>query len=290
MAKGTNSLGIFRRTDEIISDFLGLRHGETLNQKTTCRRLSSTPLEKPRFERLVSDLYERIEKNRSERSPSKSNWQPRRQTYLNPENKSPEVLLERAIAILGRREILGGWYNQIPVASGLVDDRADKRAAIDLLLLEDGRAEFVELKWESDSPVFAAFEILLYGLAYLFARVNRKTLGYLEKPLMSVSEVSLRVLAPHAYYTGYNLTWLEQGLDEGVRTLATKKTDGVLPMGFGFLAFPQVFAPDFSPPYATGNEVRQKFDPPEDAEACQSLVSAMSNLEPAFPSGEREHS
>ncbi len=106
MAEGTNSRSIFRKTDEIISDFLGLQHGETLKQKTTCRRLSSTPIEKPKFERLVSDLYERIEKNRSERPPSKSNWQPRRQTYLNSENKSPEVLLERAIAILGAREIL----------------------------------------------------------------------------------------------------------------------------------------------------------------------------------------
>ena len=98
MAEGTNSRSIFRKTDEIISDFLGLRHGETLKQKTTCRRLSSTPIQNPRFEKLVSDLYERIEKNRSERLPSKSNWQPRRQTNLKRVNESPEVLLERAIA------------------------------------------------------------------------------------------------------------------------------------------------------------------------------------------------
>ena len=421
MAKGTGDRSIFKGTDEEIYSFLGLGDGETTDQISTCRRLTSAPKGIPSFDTLLSNLYGLIEGNRRQRmpsltQPSQENWRTndKRQTSLSKKNRSPEVLLERAIALLGEHGELEDWFNQVPVASGLIDHEADKRAAIDLLrfngehgefvelkwesntpvfaafeillyglvylyarvnrktlgylekplmsvcevslrvlaprayytdyhlewleqglfqvLLEraiallgehgeledwfnqvpvasglidheaDKRAaidllrfngehgEFVELKWESNTPVFAAFEILLYGLVYLYARVNRKTLGYLEKPLMSVCEVSLRVLAPRAYYTDYHLEWLEQGLDEGIRTLAVKKTDGALSMGFGFLAFPQDFASDISPPYATGKEVHQKFDPPMDAEACRSLVSAMDNLEPAFRSGGREHS
>ena len=289
MVEGAQSPSIFRGTDEIISLFLDLRHGETLKQKSAYRRLAAAPKGMSCFETLVSDLYGRIEGNWCGRMPSRENWRRRRQTRLDPSNRSEEVLLERAIAILGERGILEDWFNQVPVASGLINGRADKRVAIDLLRHRYDRAEFVELKWKSDTPVFAAFEILRYGLAYVFARVNRETFGYLEKPLMSVSEVSLRVLAPSAYYTGYDLNWLEQGLGEGVRTLAAKKTDGALSMGFGFLAFPQEFAPDFSPPFVTGEEVLQKFDPPADTEACRSLVSAIRNLKPAFRDAESEY-
>ncbi len=297
MAKDTKDRSIFKGTDEEIYSFLGLGDGETTDQISTCRRLTSAPKGKPTLDTLLSNLYGLIEVNRRERmpsptQPSQENWRinDKRETSLSEKNRSPEVLLERAIARLGKRGELKDWFNQVPVASGLIDHEADKRAAIDLLRFNGDQAEFVELKWESNTAVFAAFEIVLYGLAYLYARVNRKTLGYLEKPLMNVSKVSLRVLAPGAYYTDYHLEWLEQGLDEGIRTLAAKKSDGALSMGFGFLAFPQDFASDLSPPYATGKEVHQKFDPPMDAEACRSLVSAMDNLEPAFRSGGREHS
>ena len=290
MAKGAKDRSIFKGTDEEIYSFLGLAEGKTTDQKSTCRLLTSAPKGMPSFDTLLSNLYGLIEGNRRERMPSRENWRTKRQTYLCGKNRSPEVLLERAIALLGEHGVLSDWFNQVPVASGLIDDKADKRAAIDLMLFKDNHAEFVELKWESNTPVFAAFEILLYGLAYLYSRVNWKELGYLVKPLKRVSEVSLRVLAPRAYYTGYHLEWLEQGLDEGVRTLAAKKTEGALSMGFDFLAFPRDFAPDFNPPYETGEEVLQKFGRSMDAEACRSLVSAMSNLEPAFRSGGGEHS
>ncbi len=295
MAEGAQKRSIFEGSDEKIFSFVGFSDGETWKQKSTCRRLTSAPKKVSSYETWVSNLYDLIEENRSDHTlscetPSRANWCPRRQTGLDPYNRSPEVLLERAIALLGKHKKLQYWFNQVPVASGLRDGRADKRAAIDLLRYRGGRADFVELKWKSDTPVFAAFEILLYGLAYLFARVNRVAFKYQEKRLMHASEVSLRVLAPRAYYTGYHLEWLEQGLDEGVRALAVNKTDGALSMGFTFLAFPRDFARDFRPPFATGEEVRQKFDPPTDAEACRSLVSAMRNLEPVFRSGGREYS
>ena len=282
MARGAKDRSIFKGTDERIHSFLGLGDGKTWKQKSTCLRLSSAPKDMPSFETLVSGLYGLIEENRSDHTPSLENWRITRQLSISPKNSSPEILLERAIARLGEHGELKEWFNQVPVASGLIDDKADKRAAIDLLRHKDNWAEFVELKWKSDTPVFAAFEILLYGLAYLYSRVNRKTLGYLEGPLLSVSKVSLSVLAPRAYYTGYDLEWLEQGLDEGLRTLAAKKTDGALSMGFSFLAFPPDFAPNFEISFKTGQEVRRISSLPKDVEACPFLVSAMSNLEPVW--------
>ena len=212
MTNTTSPKGIFRGTDEIISAFLGLSDGETLKQKKTYRRLALDPNRHQDFDALIADLYGQIERNRTDHPPSKENWRSEAQTTLNPQNRSPEVLLERAIAILGQREILEGWFNQVPVASGLVNDSADKRAAIDLVRHQDDKAEFVELKWESDTPAYAAFEILQYGLAYLFSYVNREAFKYTRKPLMNVKEVSLRVLAPQVYYADSDLTWLGEAL------------------------------------------------------------------------------
>lgn len=92
-------------------------------------------------------LYELIESNRGVRIVSQKNWRVEPQTNISDNNKSKEVILERAIAILGERGILPGWINQVPVASGLVNESADKRAAVDLVFLEVSRATFVELKW-----------------------------------------------------------------------------------------------------------------------------------------------
>jgi hypothetical protein len=124
-----------------------------------------------------------------------------------------------------------GWSNQVPVASGLIDHRLDKRAAIDLVELTDERARFIELKWESDTPAFAAFEVLRYGLAYLFCRVNAAEFGYTGRPLMRVSRVDLQVVAPTAFYEKHDLRWLEQGLDRAVGEFSFQKTSGHLAMG-----------------------------------------------------------
>ena len=188
MVQTTSPEGIFHGTDEIISAFFDLRPKKTLKQKSTYLALESNG--RNNFETLIADLYGQMEKNRTDRSPSQENWRSESQTTLNSKNRSPEVLLERAIAILGERGILEGWFNQVPVASGLVNSSADKRAAIDLVRHRNDRAEFVELKWESDTPAFAAIEILQYGLAYLFSYVNREAFKYTRKPLMNVKEIS----------------------------------------------------------------------------------------------------
>jgi len=279
MASQRSSASIFNGAEEIIFSFLGLEPGKTLKHKSVCRRLSTAPPELLDFETLISGLYEQIESNRSDRKPSRENWRTKRVTTLSDTNRSPEVLLERAIAILGENQVLDEWYNQIPVASGLVDARADKRAAVDLMRLDGDRVEFVELKWGSDTPAFAAFEILLYGLAFLYCYINRVDLGYEITSLMKVKEVSLQVLAPQAYFDGYDFTWLGLGLDAGVRNVTQMVSNGELSMDFGFTSFPS----DFILPFCTGKEVRQFCDP-NNGEGIQALVSAIHNIKPIWPS------
>jgi hypothetical protein len=284
MASQRSSASIFNGTEEIIFSFLGLEPGKTLKHKSVCRRLSSAPPEWLDFETLISGLYEQIERNRSDRIPSRENWRTKRVTTLSDINSSPEVLLERAIAILGEGQVLGEWFNQIPVASGLVDHRADGRAAIDLMRLDGDRVEFVELKWGSDTPAFAAFEILLYGLAFLYCYINRVDLGYENTSLMKVKEVSLQVLAPLVYFGGYNFTWLGLGLDAGIRNLTQTISNGELSMDFGFTSFPS----DFNLPFGTGQEVRQFCDP-KNGEGIQAIVSAIQNIKPIWPSKKAEN-
>lgn len=194
--ENSSSNGIFAGMDETISASLGLRSGETLKHKRVNRRLSDPPSRLPDFPGLVSTLYGLVAANRTGRRPSDQNWRIARRTSISHRNRSPEVLLERAIANLAERGVLDDWYNQIPVASGLVNAYADKRAAVDLMCYRGRRAELVELKWKSDQPAFAAFEILRYGLAFLYAYVNQRELGYQDNPLMGLEEVELRVLAP----------------------------------------------------------------------------------------------
>lgn len=281
MTDNAKSISIFDGTDEIIESALDFRPGEKLKQKSTCRRLASAPLRTPILETLVTDLYERIAGNWPGRIPSRQNWRRERQTYLSPKNKSAEVLLERAIALLGSRGLLEDWFNQVPVASGLIDGKADKRVAVDLVCHQSDSIDFVELKWKSDTPAFAAFEILRYGLVYLFSHVERERFGYQEISFMNVSDVNLRVLAPFEFYDSLDLHWLGHGLNEGLRVLAAKKTDGALSMGFKFLAFPTGFVL----PFKDGEQVLRLKHATDDDDACRAVVSAISNLKPVWDNG-----
>jgi hypothetical protein len=266
-------VSIFDGSDEYIHGFLDLEQNEYLKQKSTCRRLADTGKTASDVETLISKLYGQIAANRTSRAPSKENWRSTCQTRLDADNSSPEVLLERAIAILGEKGIMEGWFNQVPVASGLVDKHADKRAAIDLVHLAGNHATLIELKWKSDTPAFAAFEILQYGLAYLFSYIHRQDFGYEDKELMKVNQVSLRVLAPYCYYDDCNLSWLGQGLDEGIRSLAETITSGAIAMDFGFLAFPS----GFSLPFKTGREVVTQEGLQLNEEQIQLLVAAVAD-------------
>ncbi len=168
-----------------------------------------------------------------------------------------------------------GW-NQVPVASGLVDARHDKRAALDLVKLDDDAARFVELKWESDTPAYAAFEVLRYGLVYLFSRVKAIEFGYVDLPMMRVGRVDLQVLAPAVFFDKHDLGWLEQGLDHALDEFPHQRTSDQLSIGFEFLAFP----PEFELPFRNGAEVRTVCETERPTESALRVCDAFGNLTP----------
>lgn len=269
---------IFDGGDAIIARALDLKPGEALKHKSVCRRLSGLDRPPPSMAGMVADLYAQIASNRTAREPSSQNWRLERQTAIGAGNASPEVLLERAIAIVAERGLLDGWYNQIPVASGLVDDRSDKRAAIDLLRFHGNEADLIELKWGGDTPAFAAFEILGYGLAYLYAVTNKRELGYANKRLLACERVILSVLAPDAYYDGCKLDWLERALDGQLRAFAPGPRQNAVSLQFRFLAFPR----QFRLPFQNGADVESFELAPADDPAIRSVLEAIETIKPVW--------
>ncbi|MEE9206012.1 MAG: hypothetical protein V3U50_03410 [Acidimicrobiia bacterium] len=279
MSDNDQHSGIFDGTDAIIASFFGLRDDQHLKQQSVSRGLDDPGNVDGGFLALVSSLYGRIESNHTSRLPSRENWRSKRVTTLSDHNKSPEVLLERAVAMLGEAGTMPDWLNQVPVASGLINDRFDKRAALDLVKLEDDVARFVELKWESDTPAYAAFEVLRYGLVYLFSRVNVVEFGYADRRMMRVGRVDLQVLAPTVFFDKHDLGWLERGLDHAVDDISRQKTSDQLSMGFEFLALP----PEFELPFRDGAEVRATCEAEPPAESARRVCDAFDNLSPVWP-------
>jgi hypothetical protein len=152
------------------------------------------------------------------RKASSENWRwPRPQTQIATDNRSPEVMLERAIAAVAHRAGSVAWANQVPVASGLVGKNADRRRAIDLVhRCAPHRFEFIELKIHSDTPFYAAIEIIGYGCLWLLTRANLATR---PSAILEATHVDLKVLAPSPYYASYELSGLEGARDQGCRTL-----------------------------------------------------------------------
>ena len=218
------------------------------HQKRSCQALSEFCPSRVDGIELVAALYQRIQKNLAGEAyrPSSRNWVLRPFDMINSpsssDNKSSEVNLERAIA----ERWQGTWFYQTPVASGLIGRYADKRRAIDLVCRTDDECfDFIELKTEANTPLFAAFEILLYGLAYLVARQDAGRLldaSNVSLPLMAARQISLVVLAPDQYYEDIELAWLEKKLKEGLSALVTAQNVQRLTMDFRFEQFPPELA------------------------------------------------
>lgn len=166
--------------------------------------------------RTVADNYERGNAA-TNRDRSQENWRWRLQLQIAARNTSLEVGLERAIAAACGRTGRTDWANQVPVASGLIAGAADGRRAIDLAhQCGERHFELIELKIASDTPLYAAVEIIGYGCIWLLARaypLSRRS------AILEADHVDLTVLAPVDYYRRYDLTELEAALDRGCRAL-----------------------------------------------------------------------
>ena len=80
-------------------------------------------------------------------------------------------------------------------------------------------------------------EILQYGVLYIFSRINAKALGYDAKKikLFGATGIHLKILAPAAYYEGYDLAWLEGSINGGLAKFLDQGVRGfALEMDFKF--------------------------------------------------------
>ena len=167
---------------------------------------------------------------------SKQNWRWSLQPQIGAANKSPEVVLERAIAAACASTGRTDWANQVPVASGMIARASDRRRAIDLVERTGARTyQLIELKIASDTPLFAAVELLGYASIWL---LSRKAPPLHDPELLRAEKLDLRVLAPSAFYNRYDLHRLEEVLKAGARSLGER--EGV-PLTFGFDVLPTCF-------------------------------------------------
>ena len=130
----------------------------------------------------------------------------------------------------------------MPVASGLVGSTTDKRGAVDLVYKEsETKYSLIELKVNSNNPLFAAVEILLYGLLFVWSKNNLNVLGYDTRvqPVLAATEVDLFVLAPAQYYAGCNLGNLSHAINDGLDEF-DELTELTLTFGFNELSSSQL--------------------------------------------------
>ncbi len=207
---------------------------------------------------LLRELSEAVEarwrevNGDSPRRASSQNWRFTLNPEIRDDNPSIEKRVEKRIAQLAVGGQLGRdqWANQVPVASGVLNSTADKKTAVDLSHRNDaGDFDLIELKMlaKSGHALFAAMEVILYGIAYLFARRNARELGYFwgETDLLAAHRVRLIVLAPAAYYGGVpstGLRSLRSALNKGLaEECARGGTPGLL-MEVDFEQFGEGFA------------------------------------------------
>lgn len=264
---GVGPMSILTGVDDLIDEWCGLSSAKGVGtrrplyaNKKAAIRLSENqgPLGTghgtPDTSKLFSEILKCIHSNhRSERHVSETLWVLRKETALDTGSKSAEKILEKVIA---SSLDPARWYNQVVAASGLAAPNQDRKRSIDLIY-ERGRSEydFIELKYQekkdshgANNPLYAAWEIVRYGLLYVFARnvVSRQSIA--NKPLLDparVKRVHLIVLAPDGYfryrprgenYLDYCLEWLEKAINKGLKSLQPG-----LSIDFTFERFTPVF-------------------------------------------------
>lgn len=214
--------------DKIINGALGLSGGRLkYHHKAQCLLLSDAPTPDLDVPDLIRNICAKIKSNwHKGKSRSTENWRWTQNADIDSKNTSQEVVLERWIARTAGKE----WANQVPVASGLTDTAGGRRA-IDLIhRCGNKRYEFIELKVNEGggTPLFAAMEILQYGILYMFSRENAQKLAneQADPGLFAAIEINLKVLAPAKYYEGYDLSWLEKCISDGLASYTAESGCG----------------------------------------------------------------
>ncbi len=206
--------------------------------KSDPRRLQHAPL---------NQIYNLIKGN-WDKGPahSKHLWRWKPNPKCADTRKGDEVKLERAIINLQIGNLKPEectWANQVPTSSGLANSRQDRHRNIDLIRRHSrSEYDFIELKVADKHPLYAAMEILCYGLLYVFCREKKAELKIENdnnKDLLRANTVHLCVLAPATFYDDCRVEWLsefETLLSDGIRQFADQKEHG-LKMDFRFDQF-----------------------------------------------------
>jgi hypothetical protein len=200
-------------------------------------------------DRLFERVYDRVRMNWisnrvGERWPSQSNWVLRiAPEFTQHPTQRLEKQLQKNIAILLHDE---GWGNDVPTASGLVNDRS-RQMNIDLAHQTSDGFEFIELKIESNKPREAALQILRYGAVYMLYRLEPElAMRFRANQMLNARHIVLEVLAPNRYYRSgdADLLLIETELNRQVAEFTREHVSG-LSLLFRFTAFPEDFV--FSP-------------------------------------------
>ncbi len=153
-------------------------------------------------------------------------------------NQSPEKTLEKAIVNTASN---ARWANQVPTASGLYEGHRDRHRNIDLVQsIAPGEYDFIELKVGSDTPLYAAMEVLQYAALYTFARHHYTDQECKQHELLQADTIHLRVLAPIPFYGKAPVDALESSISEGLAAFCSTECLAWM-MDFAFLAFPTSF-------------------------------------------------
>ena len=220
------------------------------------RAVRIEPLSDERAVLLVNGIYEQMAGNVPPRIEGRSGmlWQCRRATDIDARNRRQETILEKTVAVLAENGHMPWWYNQCPVASGIADSYADRRRAVDLVHLSSDAARLIELKWANNTPVHALFQILEYGIAYVFARIHVDELHLEKRHLMHVEKIGLEVVGPRKFFVNEKRLDLFDRMDKAIGKFAAEKTGGTLSMSLHALSFPAEFD---RIPFKDGREVKK---------------------------------
>ena len=173
-----------------------------------------------------------------QKPPSAKNWRWEPQLHLDEKNTSAELNLEKRLI----RQCDSDWTNAIPTASGLFDD-GGRKANIDLAVREGKTGAFMELKWNSNHPVYAAIEMIGYAMSWIQARVRAESMDYIKcsqlRPALDFSVVHWSVVAPSEFYSkSVGIGGLEAALNEGVQAFTRYKLGESVSSSFHFIRLP----------------------------------------------------
>jgi len=248
-------MSIFSGVSELFDEWLGLAGQDQYGTKQGVpkfksrqaaidlseRRGSLTDQSRLNSEQVIQRAMEVLGTNIPESTwrPAASNWKWEKSLRIASHNPSPEKTLEKLTAFL----LDDDWVNQVPVCNGLVADRRADACRIDLAhRIADREYELIELKFGtdgisgSDHPLFAAIEVVQYGLMYLLFR-RRRFQQQRDHHMLQANRIKLIVLAPAAWYRfkrrgeptleSFDFGWLATQLSSGLQAYSHEHAMGL---------------------------------------------------------------